>query len=236
MTGIKISNHAFPEELERYNFDFIIIDATNGTGSQLPKFQVQCAKALEMGKIVACSHICNTNKNTTVYSIVEEADWFSTVLDVCKFRKSVAPVVDWTKDTTCDESLLNSIVHRLSVINGTMPFIRVYEHQLLGMRGWWAIGSCKLISVRDHDHPAPEMFGDIAHIGSINIEGGIEIYSTDMTKNEWLNCIDPYGGEKISPELRWALETGRVYKDENGELRCRDIYELEKFLKILNKI
>lgn len=255
MYGMDISSYQSKLDLTKGNYDFAIMKATEGVGFTDKSFHNFAVQLTKLGKLVGCYHFARPDLHGTISGMEEEADWFiKTVKDEGLLHKAIL-VLDWEKEPTDREDLVQAWVLRVENQTGVTPFIYGSRSKMNGWKNWWAMSHCPIWmavwpSIQRYQVganpgltiPRKTVNWSIWQYSSTgkypDFSGNVDLDYCEFNKETWLkmagNKEDPIE-EVINDDLKWAIEIGLFFGYGNGMYGPKNPITREQVASVLHR-
>lgn len=229
--GMDISEHQKNIDLSKDNYDFCIIKATEGIGYTDKSFKNFAFQLTELNKLIGCYHFARPDLRTGPSGIEQEADWFiHNVREAGLLNKAIL-VLDWEVEPMEREDLIEAFCNRVKARCGIRPFIYTNKYMLTKIGGYSIVQTSPLwLAVwpsitkyhigeppSDLTLPSSSPQWKVWQYSSTGVYSGfpqnIDLDMCSMSVGEWKTMS---GEEKISADMRWAIENGLFEGDGHG--------------------
>lgn len=261
MYGIDISKWQKEIDLKKAKYDFCIIKATEGIGYTDPEFNGYVFQLTELNKLMGFYHFARPDLHPTVKDMEAEAVYFLERLDRYDMINNGILVLDWEREPFDNESLVEAWLAKVYELTGVRPFIYGSRSKLTKWKNW---GIMKIYPIwmavwpTIKNYPSGENPGlKIPSKGTIpwaiwqySAKGRCEGYSSDvdldfadLTEAQWRDFAGmvkkpepkPDVEEKISSDMKWAIDSGLFVGYPDGTFKPRDPLTREQAATLFHK-
>lgn len=265
MYGIDISKHQKALDLNRGDYDFCIVKATEGIGYRDPMFLDNMKTLSILKKLKGAYHFGRPDLHGTVEKIRDEADYFVEQCHVAGILGRAILVLDWETEPVDREDLITAWVDRVIQLTRITPFIYGSRSKLTRWKNWEVMRRCPIwmaiwpnkknyTAGSDPQLPLPKSDFDwkiwqYSATGRFpGFSGDVDLDYTPLTTAEWMGyCELPKvetttQEEIIISDMQWAIDNGLfkgysdgLYRPKNPMTRENTAVVLHRFYKMLEK-
>lgn len=242
MYGMDISTYQSKLDLTKGTYDFAIIKATEGVGFVDRDFHNFAVQLTKLNKLIGCYHFARPDLHGTVSGMEKEADWFiEKVKDEGLLNKAIL-VLDWEREPTDKDGLVQAWVLRVESQTGITPFIYGSRSKMIMWKNWWAMSHCPIWvaawpTIQRHQvgidpgliPPSKTINWSIWQYSSTGrypeFSGNVDLDYCEFDRETWLKMAghkeEPIK-EVINKDMEWAINTGLFTGYGNGLYRPKD--------------
>lgn len=252
MYGIDISIYQSGIDLAKGTYDFAIIKATEGVGFADKSFYKFAVQLTELNKLIGCYHFARPDLHITTCEMENEADWFVQKVKEANLLGKAILILDWEREPTNRPDLVKAWVLRVESQTGIVPFIYGSRSKMKQWYGWWAMGHCPIWmaswpNLKRYEAGADPGLSlpDKAINWSIwqysstgyypGFSGNIDLDYCDFDRDTWLKMAghNSKPKEKISEDMKWAIENGLFLGHTDGTFRPSEPVTRDQLAKVL---